>query len=153
MVKRILLGVAVALVVIQFIRPHRNLSAEPPGRDDFIVKFNPPAGVRDTLQQACYDCHSNNTRYPWYAEVQPVGWWLQDHVNEGKRHLNFSIFGTYNLKRQAKGFDHIADEVTNHTMPLSSYTWIHRDARLTEQQVSALSSWSDETRQKIAPNE
>ena len=150
MFKRVLLGIIVALVVIQFIRPRPNVMARPAGKDDFIVKFNPPPGVRDTLQHACYDCHSDNTRYPWYAQVQPVGWWLADHISEGKRHLDFSRFGQYPLARQAKQLDHISDEVTEHRMPLRSYTWIHKDARLSKKQVDDLSAWADALHDKLA---
>lgn len=153
MLKRIVLAVVALLVVIQAIRPHRNVSTQPPGRNDFIVKFDPPPEVRTVLEHACYDCHSNNTRYPWYANVQPVGWWLADHVNSGKRHLNFSEFGAFPLQRQGKKLDAISDELTNRTMPLRSYTWIHHDARLSDPQIDAVSAWIDGLHDKLQPLE
>jgi hypothetical protein len=153
MAKRILLGVLITLILIQFIRPQPNASTQPAGKEDFIVCQNPPPDIRDTLRHACYDCHSNTTRYPWYAQIQPVGWWLANHVNGGKHALNFSIFGTYDKKRQAKKLDQIADQVTNHDMPLGSYTWIHRDARLSEGQIRALSDWADALHDQIAPKD
>jgi hypothetical protein len=153
MLRRILLGLIVVLVIIQFIRPSRNISPEPPGPNDFATLYTPPAGVRTVLEHACYDCHSNNTRYPWYANVQPIGWWLANHVNEGKRELNFSEFGTYTLKRKSRKLDAISDQVSNREMPLKSYTWIHADARLTDEQVNAVSAWMDALRDQVAPGE
>lgn len=140
---KIFLGVVLLLAVIQFIRPAKNLSAAEPftGANDLTVMHPAPPEVKQLLAAACYDCHSNTTRYPWYAEIQPVGWWLAKHVKDGKRHLNFSDFGTYNAKRQAKKLDEIIDEVKDHGMPLRSYTLMHADARLTDAQIAALSRW------------
>ncbi|HVU32873.1 MAG TPA: heme-binding domain-containing protein [Opitutaceae bacterium] len=153
MAKRIIGVVILVVVVIQFFRPARNISSEPPGKDDVTVRFAPPPAVAQTLRTACYDCHSNNTRYPWYANVEPVGWWLANHIKDGKRHLNFSVIGSYSAKKQAHVFDAISDQVTEHDMPLQSYTWIHRDARLTTAQINALSDWSDAQHDKVAPND
>jgi len=139
----LLVVLVVALVAIQFIRPPLNMSDAAPGPDDFIVKYAPPLHVAAMLRNACYDCHSNRTRYPWYNRVQPVAWWLASHVNDGKRSLNFSTFGKYDAKRQAKKLDQIADQVTEREMPLSSYTWIHTDARLSDKDRSELSDWID----------
>lgn len=94
MIKKILYVLIAALVIIQFIRPKQNVSAGP-FTNDVSTKFAVNDNVASILKQSCYDCHSNNTVYPWYANVQPVTWWLQDHVNEGKKELNFSEFATY----------------------------------------------------------
>jgi hypothetical protein len=150
MSKRILLVTAGLLLGIQLIRPHPNASTEPAGKDDFIVRYQPPPEVANVLRQACYDCHSNHTRYPWYAQVQPVGWWLAHHISEGKRELNFSVFGAYAAVRQAKKIDHMSDQVTNRSMPMPSYTWIHRDARLTDEQIRVFSEWCDSLHDQIA---
>ena len=75
-------------VVIQFIRPAQNTTEGTPATD-VCTQFNVPPDIKSVLHTACYDCHSDNTRYPWYAEVQPVGWWLTSHIKEAKRHLNF----------------------------------------------------------------
>jgi hypothetical protein len=141
--KRTALGVAVAFVLAQFIQPKRNLSAAPAGPDDFIVRFKPPADVAQMLRAACYDCHSDSTRYPWYAYVQPAAWWLAEHVEEGKDALNFSWFGAYSAARQSRKLGQIANSVANREMPLPSYTWMHRDARLSDAQADALSGWID----------
>lgn len=139
--RNILGGAVLVFAALQFFRPTRNDGAAAPGPDDFIVKFAVPSPYREQLQTACYDCHSNHTDYPWYANVQPVGWWLQHHVNEGRHHLNLSEFGAYSASRQADKLDDMIDELTFHTMPLESYTLIHRDARLTPAEYRALADW------------
>jgi hypothetical protein len=153
MLKKILLVVAVMLIGIQFFRPAKNLSSGTPGKDDIMVRFSPPPDVRHVLEVACYDCHSNNTRYPWYAEVQPTGWWVAGHIADGKHALNFSEFGAYTAKRQARKLTAITDQVSDHDMPLQSYTWIHRDARLTEAQIKAVSDWADALHDKVSPDD
>lgn len=139
--KRIFLGVLVILVAIQFIRQPKNLSPAGPGPDDLIVRTAPDPAIRLLLETACYDCHSNHTRYPWYADVQPVGWWLANHITEGKNHLNFSTFGQLTPKRAANKLDECADEVTEGGMPLASYKFAHPEARLTPAQRKLLSNW------------
>ena len=143
---RILLGLAIIFLAIQAIRPARNVSATASftGKDDLTVLCPPSPEVRQMLATSCYDCHSNQTHYPWYAEVQPIGWWLANHVKDGRRHLNFAEFGTYPRKRQLKKLEEIGDELREHAMPLPSYTLIHRDAKLTAAQITALSRWAEE---------
>lgn len=138
------------LVLIQFWRPARN-EATTRGPDDINVKHPVPADVQALLQRACYDCHSNHTNYPWYANVQPVGWWLTSHVNDGKRHLDFSAFGAYSPKRAAAKLAEIADEVEQHAMPLPSYTWMHPEARLTPAEIKRLTDWAEALHDEIAP--
>jgi hypothetical protein len=148
---KILLGLAVAFLAIQTIRPARNVSATAPftGKDELPVLYPPSPEVRQMLATSCYDCHSNQTHYPWYAEIQPVGWWLANHIKDGRRHLNFSEFGTYPRKRQLKKLEEIGDEVRDHAMPLSSYTLVHRDAKLTAAQITALARWAEEAREHL----
>lgn len=150
MIKKILLGLAVLLAAAQLVRPDKNLAAGP-GPDDIAVKHPVPAKVLTVLRQACYDCHSNNTHYPWYAEVQPVGWWLRWHVNDGKRHLNFSEFGSYTAKRAGNKLDQIIEEVEQRAMPLRSYTWMHAEARLSPEEVKLLADWAEALRDEISP--
>ena len=150
MIKKIALGLALLLVAGQFVRPARNLSAGS-GPNDISAKYPVPASVQTVLQRACYDCHSNYTHYPWYAEVQPVRWFLDSHVNDGKRHLNFSEYGGYPAKRAAKKAEEIADEVEQHQMPLKSYTWMHPEARLTAEEIKRLTDWADKLHDQIAP--
>ncbi|RYY40173.1 MAG: cytochrome C [Chitinophagaceae bacterium] len=145
--KRILIVVLVLLVVIQFIRPTANTNPQP--QRAALTNFYPvPAHVDAILKKACYDCHSNNTRYPWYSKVQPVAWWLQHHVDEGKRELNFDEFGGYTRRRQSKKMKEVAEQVEKGEMPLDSYTWIHKDAILTPEERSTLISWAKQMEQQ-----
>jgi hypothetical protein len=150
MIKKILLGLAAAFVALQFVRPVKNRSPEA-GPDDITAKVTVPADVQRVLAKACYDCHSDHTRYPWYAEVQPVGWWLASHIHDGKKHLNLSEFGTYNAKTADRKLRQIARNVDNHEMPLNPYTWIHRDAILTAAEIKLIDDWIDAARAQIAP--
>jgi hypothetical protein len=140
MIKKILLGVIAFFLVAQLVRPARNSGAID-GPAFIGRKYPVPADVQTVLAKACYDCHSNQTRYPWYTHVQPIGWWLAWHVAEGREHLNFSEFGNYAAKRQAKKLKEITEELAENEMPLASYTWVHRDAVLTEAEKKLLTDW------------
>ena len=144
-------GLLFALLgAIQFVQPARNTAAGP-GPDDINVKHPVPPPVLSLLQGACYDCHSNNTVYPWYARVQPVGWWLARHVQDGRRHLDFSAFGTYPPKRAASKLNDLVNELEQHSMPLPSYTWMHPAARLTPAQVKLITDWAEGLEDEISP--
>lgn len=142
---RYILGIVIVLAAIQLIRPARNISTGPQP-DDILVKYHAPADVAHDLRAACYDCHSNNTNYPWYANIQPVGWYLAYHVRNGKRHVNFSEFGKTPAKWAVKKLDHAMDEIHNHGMPLGSYLLMHPEARLTTAQTKQLEAWLDSVR-------
>ena len=145
---KILTGVAVALIGIQFIRPPRNESAGPfPG--DIHEVHAVPAPVSDVLKRHCYDCHSNNTSYPWYTNVQPVGLWMAWHVREGKEHVNFSEFAANKPKRAAHMMEETYEMVEAREMPLPSYTIIHRDAKLSDEQIKLVADWARDLEQKI----
>ena len=150
LLRRLLPVLVLGLVAIQFVRPARNAGpASSP--DDLTVKHPVPADVRRTLEQACYDCHSNTTHYPWYAAVQPMAWWIDYHVRGGKRHLNFSQFGAYPAKNASHKLGAVVEEVRQGDMPLPSYTWLHPEARLTAEQKKQLTAWADALRDQIAP--
>ena len=139
--KKIVIGILALLIVIQFIRPSRNISNQATP-NEIGLKYAVSDEVQTVIKHACYDCHSNNTVYPWYTNVQPVGWWIQWHINDGKRHLNFSEFATYTDKRAKDKFEEIEDAATNGWMPLSSYTWLHEGTKLTPAQGKALATWA-----------
>lgn len=104
------------------------------------------------IHTSCYDCHSNNTTYPWYSEIQPVAWWLADHVKEGKSELNFSEFATYTAKKGDHKLDEFIKMLKEGEMPLTSYTLIHGDAKLTAEQIVELTDWAEQLRAQIQPN-
>ncbi len=147
--KKILLGAIVIFLGLQLIRPAPNRSVGPEPQS-LAALYPPPPAVKHLLEVACYDCHSNNTRYPWYSQIQPSAWWLGTHIRDGKAELNFSEFGKYTSKRQARLLSAVSDEVTDHSMPLRSYTWIHQDARLNAAQIKLLSDWADGLQDEIA---
>jgi hypothetical protein len=149
MLKKLAFGFLLLLAGIQFFRPEKNLSAAPPGKDDLLVRFAAPAEVKQLLKAACYDCHSNHTRYPWYAEIQPVGWWLARHVQDGKAELNLSEFGALTDRRKATKLEAMYDETSERHMPLKSYTLAHRDAKLTDAQIKLLCEWFESVRDQL----
>jgi hypothetical protein len=137
-----------ALVIIQFIHPNKN-KAEGPQPNYIGNTFTTPADVKTILAKACNDCHSNNTRYPWYAHIQPIAWWLADHIKDGKKELNFSEFASYNQRRQYRKMEEVVDEVKEGGMPLRSYKRIHKDARLTDDEKNKLIGWANSIRDTL----
>jgi Haem-binding domain len=100
-----------------------------------------PATVDSTLHRACYDCHSYETRAPWYAQIAPVSWWLKSHVNGGRKALNFSEFATYPKKRQLKRLRDACDQVKKGDMPLKVYLPLHPAAKLSDGDRGMLCTW------------
>jgi hypothetical protein len=143
--KRVLIALLVILVVIQFFKPEKNIAAGP-FPNDISTVYAVPANVQTILNKACNDCHSNNTKYPWYNNIQPVAWWLHNHIKDGKRGLNFNEFASYRLGRQYRKMDQVIKEVKEDEMPLGSYTIIHTDAKLTNEEKTALVSWAKSIR-------
>jgi hypothetical protein len=142
MKKKILYSLAALFVIIQFFRPAKNVSNDQTYH--ISTRYQIPDTVKHILQVACYDCHSNKTRYPWYSEVQPSAWWLSNHVKEAKSELNFSAFTNRKLAYQNHKFEEIIELVEEKEMPLPSYTWLglHSDAKLTDEQRKLLTDWA-----------
>ena len=131
----------IAFIVIQFFRPEKNVSAQT-SSNDITLLYPIPGDVKTILNKACNDCHSNNTKYPWYSQIQPVAWWLDDHVKEGKKHLNFSEYASYRLRKQYHKMEEVQETVEENFMPLESYTWVHKDAVLTKEEKDKIITWS-----------
>jgi hypothetical protein len=146
--KRFFLLLLVVFIFIQFFRPAKNISTDI-SANDITTKYAVPQDVQTILKTSCYDCHSNNTAYPWYNNIQPVAWWLADHIKEGKNELNFSEFASYRIGRQYKKLEEINKEVKEDEMPLESYTFIHGDAKLSEQQKLRIANWVNTLRDSI----
>ncbi|MBL7979969.1 MAG: heme-binding domain-containing protein [Bacteroidetes Order II. Incertae sedis bacterium] len=147
MVKKTVTVLLAILVVIQFIRPTKNDTGDE--RKSISTQFPVSANVQTILRAACNDCHSNKTTYPWYSNLQPLGWWLADHVNEGKRGLNFSVFASYRPAKQFHKLEEISEVLEKGEMPLDSYTWIHKDAVLDNVQKKALIDWAESLRSTL----
>jgi hypothetical protein len=142
-IKNILLLFLAILFIIQFIRPSKNISTPSALLTNDISKlYVVPDNVHQILKSSCYDCHSNNTVYPWYSKIQPISWWLNNHIVEGKREINFSEFASYRIGRQFKKLDEIVKQVKDDEMPLSSYTLIHRNAILSTEQKLTITNWA-----------
>ncbi|MEO6964150.1 MAG: heme-binding domain-containing protein [Puia sp.] len=140
MIRKIGIVLLIAFIAIQFFRPERNNSTAMLSTD-ITRLYAVPQNIQQILQKACTDCHSNNTEYPWYNYIQPMAWFLQDHINEGKKELNYSEFGTYRIARQNKKMDETIKEIKDNDMPLSSYTFMHPSARLTDAEKEILYDW------------
>jgi len=130
---------------MQFYRPEKN-QAQGNHTAQFLTETNPPQEVKIVLEQTCYDCHSNNTEYPWYNNIAPVSYWLADHVKDGKKHLNFSDWKSYSVKKKDHKLEEVAEMVEDGEMPLSEYTWTHEEAKLTEEQRNDVIAWVKQTR-------
>jgi len=142
---KLLKWLAIAIVCLflglQFVRPARtNPSVDPSQTIQAHVQV--PAKVAAIVDRSCQDCHSNATRWPWYSNVAPFSWLLVDHVNEGRQHLNLSEWGRLDTRRKSKKLEEICDEVKDGAMPIDSYTWIHRSAKLSAEDVKTLCDWA-----------
>lgn len=138
--KKIGVVLLIALVVAQFFGPEKN-DGNLDTVNAFIAETNPPAEVTQILKTTCFDCHSAKTNYPWYNNITPVNYWLDEHVRDGKKHLDFSKWSEYSLKRKEHKMDELYEEVEKKEMPLNSYTWTHAEANLTQAQINAVVAW------------
>ena len=142
MAKKILLVILLIIVAIQFFHPKKNTRTEP-SPNGIATVYAVPDSVQQVLAVACNDCHSSNTRYPWYNNIQPVAWWLNNHINDGKKELNFDEFKTFTPRRRYNKMKACVKEIKEDGMPLDSYTWIHKDAILTPAQKQLLITWAE----------
>ena len=135
--KKIMVGLFIILGGIQFMRPDSNNDSRAIATD-FVKTYVVPTQIGSVLKRSCYDCHSNNTEYPWYSYIQPMGWLLNKHIREGKKSLNFSEFGTYSERKQVSKLKSIAKQIEQNKMPLASYTMVHPNAILTSQEKNLI---------------
>lgn len=139
MLKKILLGLVIVIIAIQFFGGEKN-NAETHEVEAFVAETKPSTKVLTILESKCFDCHSNKTSYPWYAKIAPVSFWTNHHVEEGKEHLDFSNWANYKVKRKKHKLHEVEEEVEEDKMPLESYEMLHGD--LTEAEKKALISWA-----------
>jgi hypothetical protein len=140
MLKKILVGLLLLIVIMQLLQPTRNIS-EGPSENDISKVYALPTEVQNVFTQKCYDCHSNNTHYPWYIHIQPIGWWMASHIKEAKDELNFSEFKTYNQKQVSHKLEELVEVLEDGSMPLPSYVWLHSEAKVTAEETQAIKSW------------
>ncbi|NMH24899.1 heme-binding domain-containing protein [Flavobacterium solisilvae] len=146
--KKILIALLVVLVVLQFFQIDKTNPAVDESKD-FLKTQNTPEEIASIIKTSCYDCHSNESKYPWYSNVQPAGWFLKDHIDEGRRELNFSTFTDYEVKRQDHKLEECIEYIEKDEMPLGSYTLVHREAALTEAQKNILIDYFKSVRTKL----
>jgi len=138
--KKIIIGLIVFLVLAQFIRIDKT-NPEVKPELDLIQVESAPSEIAGLLKANCYDCHSNESKYPWYTNVAPVSWWIKRHINNARGSLNFSEWANYSPQQKV---DHAAEsglKVEKKWMPISSYKLAHPEARMSDEQVASLSQW------------
>jgi hypothetical protein len=143
----IIAGIAV-LAGMLLINPARTNPPAAPGQHVFATN-SPPKEITSLMRAACFDCHSHETKWPWYSRVAPFSWWLVDHVETGRKELNFSEWPHDDPRGAAKKWSGVRDEVEGGSMPLPSYTWGHPEARLTDAQREQLAGWADQEGQRL----
>lgn len=144
-IRLILLVIVLVFVIMQFIPVDRSVPAVDENAD-FLVLTEAPESIRLLMSTACYDCHSYQSRYPWYSNIAPVSFWLQGHIDDAREHLNFSLWSGYDAGKRDHKLEEMVEEVGEGEMPLNSYLWGHPEARLTDAQRKALTDWFEEIR-------
>jgi hypothetical protein len=148
MLKTVFFGLLMVFIIIQLFQPDRNTSSE-----NFVTDvanhYQVPDSIETLLAKNCYDCHSNNTDYPWFINVQPVGWYMQSKVERGKTHLNFSEFALLSKEAAIKKLTEIEDVMNTNRMPLKAYKWYNESANLSQQQRTAIINWASQLKQQL----
>lgn len=150
--KRILTIVTIVilafLVIIQFFPPEKNDKLVNP-QNDIAFSVNIPANVKNKIVDACYDCHSDKTKYPFYNRIAPVSWLLARDIRHAKKHVNFSEWAGYSRKQQIKILTSICDELTAGEMPLKSYVFMHSKAVINQDEREAICKWTEQAAEEI----
>ncbi len=147
-VRQLLFALLVVFIVIQFMQPARNESGQAV-QPDISNTYNIPDTIYALFKNACFDCHSNNTNYPWYSKIQPMGWFIERDIENGKAKLNFSELGSLSTRRQMSKLQEVENRINDGTMPLPSYKLMHHNARLTKEERKLLVGWIEETKDSI----
>ena len=149
-IKKILFIGLIIFLLMQLYQPARNESFEQDITANFTKVYNVPKNVEAILRTSCYDCHSNNTNYPWYSNIQPVRFFMEHHIKEAKEDLNFDEWGKYSKRKQENKLDRIVKQIKSDEMPLASYTLIHKNARLTTVQKEEIMDWLSKIKDSIS---
>ena len=149
-IKKILYIGLIIFLLMQLYQPARNESYEQVNTANFTKVYQVPKNVETILRTSCYDCHSNKTNYPWYSNIQPARFFMENHIKEGKENLNFNEWGNYSSRKQNNKLDRIAKQIKSNEMPLSSYTIIHKNAILNTTQKELVINWINKTTDSLA---
>lgn len=147
--KWLLIALVAVFVGLQVVRPARTNPAFDQA-ETIYARLQVTPEVSTILDRSCQDCHSNSTRWPWYSNVVPASWFLVHHVNEGREQLNFSEWGKLDKRRADKRLEEMCEQVSEREMPMDSYTWIHRSAKLSDEDRKILCSWTQAERKRLA---
>lgn len=139
--KNILLGFVLIFLLIQIIQPARNIDYGQVPSTDISKVYKLPENVQSVLRNSCYDCHSNSTHYPFYSYIQPLSYYLEKHIKKGKEELNFNEWGSYSRRKQTNKLESIVNQIQQKKMPLTSYTYLHPEAKLSEKQLEEIVHW------------
>ena len=145
----ILFILLVIFIAVQAVQPVHNISGQVLPTD-ISKTVNIPNNVLNIFKNACYDCHSNNTRYPWYVSIQPVGWIMSSHIKNGKENLNFSDFGAYSSRKQANKLRAIKTSIEEGSMPLSAYVIMHGLAKLSLEDKKVIIDWTVKSKDNLS---
>jgi len=140
MLKKAITILIILFAISQFLNPQKNEYTKPT-ENDFILTEKPPQQLADILKESCYDCHSNNTKYPWYDRITPVNFWINGHIKHGKEELNFSLWDQYSAKRKAHKLEECIEMINERKMPLKSYLLTHGEAKLSDSEIKTLTDW------------
>lgn len=143
-----MLVLVIGFVGIQLIPTSLNQSDIIP-KEDIIQYYNPPEEISTMLKNSCYDCHSNNTAYPWYNKIQPISWLLQGHIDKAKEELNFSNFKTYSKRKQKSKLKSIISQIEDNEMPLKGYVLMHKNAKLSDKDETVLTNWIEKIKDSL----
>ncbi len=143
MKKKIVLGIGIVFALMQFVRIDKTVP-DYEKSEDIIVATNPSEEVAAILKTTCYDCHSFESKYPWYSNIAPVSFFLKKHIDEGREELNFSLWSSYSVKRKVHKLEEMKEMVSEGEMPLDSYLIMHSEAALSDESKEALLEWVDE---------
>lgn len=141
MLKRILLLLLVVFAVMQFIQIDVSIPEDASSKTDFLTKYNPPADIAKLVKEGCYDCHSYKTEYKWYMHVAPVSWLTKGHVEDGRKHLNFSDWDGYEFRKKVHKLEECHEELAGYEMPISGYITMHQEADFTVDERAKLVNW------------
>jgi hypothetical protein len=146
--KILIIILVVAFIAVQVI-PNKMPENAAAGKDDLIRSGILPESISSMIRTSCYDCHSNQTAYPWYSKVAPASWLLAKDVREGREDLNFSEWGSYSKRHQIGKLRKIKEEISSGDMPLKNYLLIHRNAKLSPEQKEDLARWTEDMTKEI----